>query len=75
MISKILTVLFFSLVPTLTLGQIGGGQTNVGGGSFVTTVAGVPSGTCGAASLAVNTTNGNLYSCSGGSWTLVASWW
>lgn len=42
-----------------------------GTGSSVTPFAGVPSGSCSSTQLAVNTTNGNLYSCSGGTWSAV----
>lgn len=45
------------------------GITNSGALGF----AGVPSGTCVGTQLAVNTTNGNLYTCNGGTWALVVS--
>lgn len=44
-------------------------QTNFSGGPPIP-FAGVPSGSCSALQQAVNTTNGNLYTCNGGSWAL-----
>jgi hypothetical protein len=41
-------------------------------GTSVTAFAGVPSGSCTATQLAVNTTNGNLYTCNGGSWQIIS---
>lgn len=70
---RTLKLLFlFLVIADPACAQIGGGQTNVGGGALVQTFAGVPSGTCSKAALAVNTTNGNLYTCLAGVWTLVS---
>jgi hypothetical protein len=69
---RLLIVLVILWMAPLAWAQVGGGQTNVGGGALVQTFSGVPSGTCSAAALAVNTTNGNLYSCLSGVWTIVS---
>jgi hypothetical protein len=70
-IFRLLTLLMITGTLSAQSGVGGGGQSNVSGGQLVQTFAGVPTGTCGANALAVNTTNGNLYSCNGGVWTLV----
>ena len=48
-------------------------KTSCGGGSSILGFAGTPIGTCTPLQLAVNTTNGNFYTCSGGVWILVVN--
>lgn len=67
---------FLSLLFLLTLLAISPslhaqGQPQFTGVGGVIPFSGVPSGSCSATQLAVNTSNGNLYSCSGSSWALV----
>jgi hypothetical protein len=70
-IFRLLTLLMITGTLSAQSGVGGGGQSNVSGGQLVQTFAGVPTGTCGANALAVDTTNGHLYSCNGGIWTQV----
>jgi hypothetical protein len=45
-------------------------QNNFGGSSGASSGSGAPTGTCTASQIYVNIVNGNIYSCSGGSWVL-----
>lgn len=66
---KSLSLLILLLLSTLpAMAQIGGGSTNVGGGTLVKLFPGAPSGTCSAGQLAQNQATGELFDCVAGAW-------
>jgi hypothetical protein len=67
---KLLSIFLLAFAPCLIFGQANQNNFNTGSGTGSIPFAGVPTGSCSGAQTAVNTTNGNFYTCNAGAWSL-----